>query len=44
LLTEIIPNPSGGTTRPFGIDPAGCFVDPGREVWLRFTMRPFAAH
>jgi iron complex outermembrane receptor protein len=43
LLTEIIPNPSGGTTRPFGIDPAGCFVDPGREVWLRLTVRPFAA-
>jgi iron complex outermembrane recepter protein len=43
LLTEIIPNPSGGTTRPFGIDPTGCFVDPGREVWLRLTVRPFAA-
>jgi iron complex outermembrane receptor protein len=44
LETEIVPNPSGLTTRsPFGIDPAGCFVDPGREVWLRFTMRPFAA-
>ena len=27
----------------FGIDPAGCFVDPGREVWLRFTIKPFAA-
>jgi iron complex outermembrane receptor protein len=44
LETEIVPNPSGGTTRsPFGIDPAGCFVDPGREVWLRLTVRPFAA-
>jgi iron complex outermembrane receptor protein len=41
-LTEIVPNPSGGTTSPFGIDPAGCFVDPGREVWLRFTFRPFS--
>jgi iron complex outermembrane receptor protein len=45
LETEIVPNPSGFTTRsPFGIDPAGCFVDPGREVWLRFAVRPFAAH
>jgi iron complex outermembrane receptor protein len=44
LETEIIPNPSGGTTRSaFGIDPAGCFADPGREVWLRLTVRPFAA-
>jgi len=40
----IIATPSGGTTRPFaGIDPASCFADPGREVWLRFTVRPFAA-
>ena len=44
LETEIVPNPSGGTQRSiFGIDPAGCFVDPGREVWLRLTVRPFAA-
>jgi iron complex outermembrane receptor protein len=44
LETEVIPNPSGGTTRSFfGIDPAGCFADPGREVWLRLTVRPFAA-
>jgi outer membrane receptor protein involved in Fe transport len=36
-------NPSGVTTRgPLGIDPAGCFTDPGREVWLRLTVRPFA--
>jgi iron complex outermembrane recepter protein len=43
LETEIVPNPSGGTTRSaFGIDPAGCFADPGREVWLRLTVRPFA--
>jgi iron complex outermembrane recepter protein len=43
LLTETVPNSSGGTTRSiFGIDPAGCFVDPGREVWLRLTVRPFA--
>ena len=39
-----IPNPSGITTpTPFGIDPAGCFAEPGREIWLRFTIRPFAA-
>jgi iron complex outermembrane receptor protein len=39
----IVATPSGGTSRPFaGIDPASCFVDPGREVWLRFTVRPFA--
>ncbi|MDB6162536.1 MAG: hypothetical protein JWO04_6242 [Gammaproteobacteria bacterium] len=44
LETEIVPNPSGGTLRSaFGIDPAGCFADPGREVWLRLTVRPFAA-
>jgi iron complex outermembrane receptor protein len=44
LKTEIVPNPSGGTARSFfGIDPAGCFADPGREVWLRLTVRPFAA-
>jgi iron complex outermembrane receptor protein len=44
LETEIVPNPSGRPTRsPFGIDPAGCFADPGREVWLRLTVRPFAA-
>lgn len=43
LETEIVPNPAGGTVRsPFGIDPAGCFVDPGREVWLRVTLKPFA--
>ena len=39
------PNPSGVTSRSqtLGIDPAGCFVDPGREIWLRFTIRPLAA-
>jgi iron complex outermembrane recepter protein len=38
-------NPSGVASRAqtLGIDPAGCFVDPGREVWLRFTIRPFGA-
>jgi outer membrane receptor protein involved in Fe transport len=39
----IIGTPSGGATRVAGIDPASCFADPGREVWLRFTVRPFAA-
>ena len=35
-------NPSGVPSRAetLGIDPAGCFVDPGREVWLRLTIRP----
>ena len=35
-------NPSGVASRAetLGIDPAGCFVDPGREVWLRLTIRP----
>jgi outer membrane receptor protein involved in Fe transport len=43
LETEVVPNPSGGTVRSaFGIDPAACFADPGREVWLRLTVRPFA--
>jgi iron complex outermembrane recepter protein len=39
------PNPSGVVSRSqtLGIDPAGCFVDPGREIWLRFTIKPFAA-
>jgi len=33
---------SGGTSSgPGGIDQVGCFVDPGREVWLRLTVRPF---
>jgi iron complex outermembrane receptor protein len=45
LETEVVPNPSGLPFRsPLGIDPAGCFVDPGREVWLRLTVRPFAKH
>lgn len=43
LLTTIVPNPSGTVTpSPFGIDPAGCFVHPDREVWLRLTVRPLA--
>ncbi len=35
---------TGGTaTGPAGIDQAACFVDPGREVWIRLTVRPFAS-
>lgn len=33
---------TGGTTRgPAGIDEVGCYLDPGREVWLRATLRLF---
>jgi iron complex outermembrane receptor protein len=33
---------TGGTTRgPAGIDEVICYVDPGREVWLTVTLRPF---
>jgi iron complex outermembrane recepter protein len=33
---------TGGTaTGPAGIDEVTCFVDRGRELWLRFTVRPF---
>ena len=35
---------TGGTTSGLGgIDQTNCFVDPGREVWLRLTVRPFAS-
>jgi iron complex outermembrane recepter protein len=38
-------NPSGtNVPSPFGYDALTCFADPGREVWLRFTYRPFGAH
>jgi iron complex outermembrane receptor protein len=44
LLTgAVLATPYGGATRsPFGIDPVQCFPDPGREVWLRLTVRPLA--
>jgi hypothetical protein len=29
---------------PAGIDAVTCFADPGREIWLRVTYRPFGAH
>lgn len=42
FLTEVVANPSGmQTPSPIGIDPANCFLDPGREVWLRVTLKPF---
>ena len=41
----IIPNPSGtNTPSPFGYDAMTCFADPGREIWLRVTVRPFGSH
>jgi iron complex outermembrane receptor protein len=34
---------TGGTARgPAGIDETQCFVDRGREVWLRLTLKPFS--
>ena len=33
---------TGGTTSgAAGIDQVACFVDPGRQIWLRLTVRPF---
>ena len=33
---------TGGTGRgPAGVDEAACFIDTGRAVWLRVTLRPF---
>jgi iron complex outermembrane receptor protein len=33
---------TGGTGRgPAGIDEVGCYMDPGRELWLQLTLRPF---
>jgi iron complex outermembrane receptor protein len=29
---------------PIGYDAMTCFADPGREIWLRVTYRPFGAH
>jgi iron complex outermembrane recepter protein len=37
---RITGGPSSGTA---GIDEQSCFVDPGREVWLRLTVRPFGS-
>jgi iron complex outermembrane receptor protein len=46
LLSEVVANPSGVASRSqtLGIDPVQCFADPGREVWVRLTVRPFAGH
>jgi iron complex outermembrane receptor protein len=33
---------TGGTiVGPAGIDQVACYMDPGRELWLRLTIRPF---
>ena len=39
----IIPNPSG-TDVPGEPDAMTCFAEPGREIWLRVTVRPFGHH
>jgi iron complex outermembrane receptor protein len=36
---------TGGVTNsapgfPAGIDEVGCYMDPGREIWLRVTVKP----
>jgi len=40
---SVISNPSGvaALPSPLAVDQESCFADPGREVWLRFTVRPF---
>ena len=41
----IFANPSGtNTPSPYGYDAMTCFADPGREIWLRLTVRPFGHH
>ena len=33
---------TGGTTRgPAGVDELACYMDRGRELWVRLTLRPF---
>jgi hypothetical protein len=27
---------------PAGVDQMVCFMDPGREIWIRLTIRPLA--
>jgi len=35
---------TGGTgAGPAGVDEASCWANPGREIWLRLTFRPFAS-
>ena len=31
----------GSTVGPLGIDQENCFVDSGREIWVKLTIRPF---
>ncbi|MDE2302147.1 MAG: TonB-dependent receptor [Sphingomonadales bacterium] len=34
---------TGGTTAgPAGTDEGSCYMDPGRELWIRLTLRPFS--
>jgi iron complex outermembrane recepter protein len=33
----------GATSGAAGLSQVACFLDPGREVWLRLTFRPFAS-
>ncbi len=41
-LGGLITNQSGTAgPSPLGVDGENCFVDPGREVWLKFTLKPF---
>jgi len=41
----IFDNPSGTSTpSPYGYDAMTCFAEPGREIWLRLTVRPFGHH
>lgn len=36
---------TGGTSPgPGGLSSPVCFVEAGREIWLRFTVRPFGVH
>lgn len=40
----VVANPSGGAARgPAGFDEVSCNINPGREVWLRLTLRPFGS-
>jgi iron complex outermembrane receptor protein len=31
----------GNVAGPAGTDEVGCYMDPGRQIWLRVTIRPF---
>ena len=32
----------GNAAGPAGVDEVLCYMDPGRELWIRLTLRPFA--